>query len=175
MGYAGGTQQNPTYHNLGDHTESLQVDFDPTRISYRELLELFWKGHTPTSRAWSRQYMAAVFTHDAAQRRAAEESKAALEASLGRTVQTQILPAGPFTLAEDYHQKYYLRQDRELLREFTAIYPSAADLVNSTAAARANGYAVGEGEPRQRAETVGRLGLSERARQRLLQGRRGWW
>ncbi len=81
-----------------------QVDYDPRQVSYGALLEKFWEGHEPTDQSWSRQYMAAVFYRDDGQRRAAEASKARLEAKLGRKISTAILPLGTFTLAEDYHQ-----------------------------------------------------------------------
>jgi len=64
VGYTGGSTKNPTYHSLGDHTETVQIDYDPTQISFEELLDVFWDSHRPTQRAWSRQYMAAVFFHN---------------------------------------------------------------------------------------------------------------
>ena len=63
VGYAGGTTNNPTYRALGDHAETIQVDYDPTQISYEELLEAFWTSHSPTSRPWSRQYASIIFYH----------------------------------------------------------------------------------------------------------------
>lgn len=169
VGYAGGTKPNPTYHGLGDHAETLQVDYDPRQVSYEALLEEFWKGHEPTGRSWSRQYMAAVFYANDAQRQSAEASKGRLETKLGRKVYTEILPLGPFTLAEDYHQKYYLRHDRSLLGEFRTMYPADGAVVNSTAAARANGYLAGQGTRQEREMEVPRLGLSSAAEKRLIQ------
>ena len=72
MGYAGGKKSNPTYHDLGDHTETLQIDFDPDVITYDELLEIFWASHNPGRKSWSRQYMAAVFYHNHKQKKAIE-------------------------------------------------------------------------------------------------------
>ncbi|MDZ7761250.1 MAG: peptide-methionine (S)-S-oxide reductase [Desulfovermiculus sp.] len=63
VGYSGGKKPNPTYHDLGDHTETLQVDYDPEAVSYPKLLEVFWESHSPEQSALSRQYMAAVFYH----------------------------------------------------------------------------------------------------------------
>jgi len=167
VGYAGGSKPNPTYHSLGDHTETIQIDFDPRVISYEALLRLFWAEHDPTAHSGSRQYMAAVFYQDESQRRAAEESKARLEQRLGKPVQTQILSAGRFTRAEEYHQKYYLRHERALMREFAALYPTDEAFVDSTAAARANGYAGGYGAPSEREVDLPRLGLSAEAQRRL--------
>jgi len=168
VGYAGGTTSRPTYHNLGDHTETLQVDFDPTRVSYAQLLEVFWKEHSPTSRSWSRQYKAVVFYHSEEQQRLAVATKERLAAELRAPIATEVLPAGAFTLAEDYHQKYYLRQDRALLRELTTVYPNPPEFVASTAAARVNGYLAGHGRQAQILAEVGRLGISDAGQQRLL-------
>jgi peptide-methionine (S)-S-oxide reductase len=168
VGYAGGTRENPTYHQLGDHTETIEIDFDPARISYEKLLEIFWQEHDPTSRPWSRQYKAAVFYHDQAQKRHAMETRERHAARLGKTIHTEVLPFHRFYVAEDYHQKYYLRQDRQILSEFRAYYPQAADLMNSTAAARVNGYLGGYGHAESLKAEIEQLGLSEASRQELL-------
>jgi hypothetical protein len=144
------------------------MDFDPTRVSYAQLLEVFWKEHTPTSRAWSRQYKAAVFHHSEEQRRLAMATKERLAAELRAPIATEVLPAGAFTLAEEYHQKYSLQQDRALLEEFRAVYPNPADFVASTAAARVNGYLAGHGSQAQIRAEVDRLGISDAGQRRLL-------
>ena len=167
MGYAGGAKENPTYHNLGDHTETLELDYDPSKLSYAKLLELFWEEHDPTSRSWSPQYKAVVFAHDEEQKRLAEESRARIAKKLGKTVHTEVLPYGRFYAAEDYHQKYYLRGHRQILRQFQQYYPQAADLMNSTAAARVNGYIGGHGTAAAYKADIDRLGLSAAAREEL--------
>ena len=167
MGYAGGSKLNPTYHDLGDHTESLQVDYDPSVITYDQLLDLFWESHNPCDKGYSKQYMSAVFAADEKQRLAAAESKSRLELKLGRTVRTPILPLGKFTLAEDYHQKYYLRNS-PIMREFEAIYPDPKAFADSTAAARANGFLAGDGEPDFVKAEVEKLGLSDQGKTTLL-------
>jgi methionine-S-sulfoxide reductase len=169
VGYAGGEKENPTYHNLGDHTETLQVDYDPSKISYENLLDLFWEEHDPTSRSWSRQYKAVVFYHDDEQKRLASASRDRLAAKLGRTIHTEVLPYSRFYAAEDYHQKYYLRGHRQILRQFQQHYPQAADLMNSTAAARVNGYLGGYGTSDALKADIDRLGLTEAAREELLE------
>jgi methionine-S-sulfoxide reductase len=143
VGYAGGTTGNPTYHNLGDHTETIQIDYDSTQISYEELLDIYWDSHNPTGQPWSRQYMSVIFYHDNDQRELAMESKQREETILGRQVYTEIIRFPEFYLAEDYHQKYYLQQEPELMEELAAIYPDFADFVDSTAVARINGYVGG--------------------------------
>ena len=75
VGYAGGTTVNPTYRNIGDHAETIQIDFDPTVMTYEELLATFWASHNPIRLKLRRQYMSAIFYHDASQRDAALASK----------------------------------------------------------------------------------------------------
>src|SRR6185369_16580386 len=70
VGYCGGTLKDPTYHELGDHTESIQVDFDPTKLTYGQILDRIWVSHNPCATAWSRQYMSAIFYEGEAQKKA---------------------------------------------------------------------------------------------------------
>ena len=167
VGYAGGKKEAPTYRRIGDHTETVQVDYDPTRITYAQLLDIFWESHRPNDRNTSGQYMNAVFFHNQEQKEAALASKADLEKRTGRTISTRILPVRTFTLAEDYHQKYLLKQNRSLMAEMTRIYPRHPDLVNSTAAARMNGYVSGYGTADQLARELPGLGLSDQGQQLL--------
>jgi peptide-methionine (S)-S-oxide reductase len=167
VGYAGGTRENPTYHHLGDHAETLQIDYDPERISFERLLEYFWSEHDPTSRAWSTQYKAVVFYHSDDQKRLAEESRDRLAAKLKRRVFTEVTPFSRFYPAEAYHQKYYLRQNRRLLQEMQRYYMQDAKLMNSTAAARVNGYLGRFGTAEGLKVEIDRLGLSEDARREL--------
>jgi len=90
---------------------------------------LFWKSHDPGSRSWSRQYRAAVFYHDEAQKAVILETREGLRGP----VRTEVLPFTGFTRAEDYHQKYYLRSRRELMREFERFGMSAREFADSTA------------------------------------------
>ncbi len=172
-GFTGGTTKNPTYRNIGDHTETMQIDFDPEQISYKQILELFWKSHNPCAKAFSRQYMSAVFYHSDEQKKVALETRDAAAAKREEKIVTPVLAAGTFTLAEDYHQKYYLRNDRELMKEFTAIYPNDKDFVNSTAAARVNGIVGGGGTLARLKKEIDSYGLSEKGRERLLEAARG--
>ncbi len=168
VGYAGGILENPTYHNLGDHSETIQIDYDPNQITYKELLNVFWKSHTPTYKAWSRQYMPAIFYHNEEQKQFALEIKAHEETRLNKKIYTEILSHTKFYLAEDYHQKYTLQNRKEFMREFKMIYPTAEDFVNSTAAARINGYLAGDGSYETLQAEVESLGLSGATKQKLL-------
>ncbi len=159
----------PTYRRIGDHTETVELDYDPARITYARLLEIIWESHTPDSRNVSGQYMHAIFYHDDEQHRTALASRTALEQKSGRDVTTEVLPLRSFTMAEDYHQKYILKQHADLIQEMSRIYPQHRDLVASTAAARLNGYTGGNGTHDQLLRELNSLGLSEDGR-RIITG-----
>jgi peptide-methionine (S)-S-oxide reductase len=117
VGYTGGHVANPTYEQVCSdrtgHAEAVEVEFDPERVSYEQLLSVFWENHDPTQRNRQgpdvgSQYRSAIFWHDGEQRTAAELSRAAEERS-GRhrgAIVTEITEAAPFYEAEDYHQQY---------------------------------------------------------------------
>ncbi len=168
VGYTGGTSDDPNYNQMGDHSEAIEIAFDPAKISYETLLLEFWGAHRPTAESWSRQYRSAVFVHDAAQREAAERIRRITARKLGTEVHTAIEDAGVFTQAEAYHQKYRLRRDRELFSALAEAYPDIDDLVRSTAAARLNAWSSGYGTASDRQRDVTRLGLSFDAQTRLL-------
>jgi len=168
VGYAGGTTADPTYSRIGDHTETFQVDFDPAVLTFDELLDLFWAEHSPTDRQWSTQYAHIVFWGEDAQRDSIAASVRRLSDELGQTVTTQARALDHFYVAEDYHQKYYLRSDRTLMRDFAAMYPGAADFRESTAAARVNGYLDGAGYAAALLAEVDSYGLSAEGRDALL-------
>ena len=117
VGYMGGSLENPTYEAVctdrTGHAEVVQVQFDPAQVSYEQLLKIFWEIHDPTTLNRQgpdrgTQYRSAVFYHDSAQQKAAQATKAQLEASgrFRRPIVTEITPAGTFWRAEEYHQKY---------------------------------------------------------------------
>jgi peptide-methionine (S)-S-oxide reductase len=167
VGYAGGTKLDPTYHSLGDHTETIQIDFDPQVISYQELLNEFWAGHQATRRPWSQQYASLILYANDEQKEAAIKSMAQQEAKGGRTIHTQIRALDRFYNAEGYHQKYQLRQESLLARELLVMFPGELDFINSTAAARVNGYLAGTGGAEQFEKELPLLGLSSRAQEYL--------
>jgi peptide-methionine (S)-S-oxide reductase len=118
VGYTGGHTTNPTYEEVSSgetgHAESIQIVYDPQKISYEKLLDVFWHNIDPiTPNAQfcdhGEQYRSAIFYHDDTQRRLAEESKQRLEESkrFRRPIVTQIVPATKFYPAEEYHQKYH--------------------------------------------------------------------
>ena len=117
VGYCGGMTEAPTYESvcadLTGHAEVVQVTYDPTKISYEKLLDIFWMNHNPTTMNqqgpdFGSQYRSVIFTHSLEQKKIAESSKQALQASgkWQRPIVTQIVEAQPFYPAEDYHQQY---------------------------------------------------------------------
>ncbi len=117
-GYTGGKQKDPSYEEVSSgitgHAESVEVRYDPAKVSYQKLLETFWHNIDPTIPDaqfcdHGNQYRSAIFYHDETQKRLAEESKKALEKSkpFKDAIVTEIVPAGPFYAAEEYHQNFY--------------------------------------------------------------------
>ena len=115
VGYSGGHTENPTYEEVCSHTtghaEVVEVTYDSERLSYDDLLEVFWRKHDPTQlnrQGWDigDQYRSAIFFHDAEQEEAALRSKAGEQTRHTKPVVTQIEPAQTFYEAEDYHQQY---------------------------------------------------------------------
>lgn len=118
VGYTGGQKEDPTYEEVcgGEtgHAEAIEILYDPSRISYSKLLDVFWRNIDPTTRNRQfadagTQYRTAIFYHSEEQKRLAEASKSAMEKSgrYEKSIVTEITPATPFYQAEEYHQKYY--------------------------------------------------------------------
>ncbi len=153
---------------MGDHTETLQIDFDPAQISFESLLKHFWDSHNPTSRRPT-QYKSIVFYHDENQRRQAEVSLERESARRRVLLHTEIRPLESFYRAEDYHQKYYLRRENDLLMEMKRYYADSRELVDATASARINGYLAGFGDRQTLVNRGDRLGLSKDGLRRLIE------
>ncbi len=120
VGYIGGSLENPTYEDVctgqTGHAEAIQVEYDPSVVSYDEILEVFWSSHDPTTLNRQgpdvgEQYRSAIFFHNVEQEAAARASKERLQNSgmYEKNVVTQIVPASQFYKAEEYHQKYYAK------------------------------------------------------------------
>lgn len=115
VGYTGGNEPNPTYelvsaHRTG-HAEAVLIEFDPRQVTYERLLEIFWETHDPTSgnrQGWDvgRQYRSAIFAFDQGQMQAALASRASEQEHLAKPITTEIAAAGPFWIAEEYHQQW---------------------------------------------------------------------
>jgi len=146
VGYAGGSKTDPTYRHLGDHTETFQVDYDPERLSYEDLVAMAFEKHSPERRVKKTQYQNIVFFSD-------EEQREALETYLdenrldAESIGTRVESLSEFYLAEDYHQKHSLRSRDDLLEPFEEAGYDEEELRESPAAAKLNGYASGKGLP----------------------------
>lgn len=146
VGYAGGDAADPTYEQIGDHTEVVQVDYLPDERSFADLLELAFRAHDPHHRVAKRQYQSIVFT-------ATERQRAALDQYLDEQafdegeIDTRLEPLGEFYPAEPYHQKYHLRSKRWITNALEGADYAEADIRESPAAAKLNGYAAGHDIP----------------------------
>ena len=121
VGYEGGNLENPTYEDVCSHTtghaEVVEVTYDPERVPYEQLLDVFWGKHDPTQlnrQGWDigDQYRSAIFFHDEEQREAAARSKAEEQTRHRAAIVTEITPAQTFYEAEDYHQQYLEKRGR---------------------------------------------------------------
>jgi peptide-methionine (S)-S-oxide reductase len=117
-GYTGGHTVNPTYDEVSrggtGHAESVEIVYEPAKVSYEQLLDVFWHNIDPLVKDRQfcdrgNQYRTAIFYHDEAQKQAAEASKAEVQKRFKQPIVTEIVAAGPFTKAEDYHQDFYLK------------------------------------------------------------------
>jgi peptide-methionine (S)-S-oxide reductase len=115
VGYTGGTLEAPTYRQVCSdrtgHAEAVEVTYDPARVTYDELLDLFWSAHDPTTANRQgpdvgSQYRSAIFTHGSAQHAAALASRERAAPRFRRPIVTEVVPAAPFYPAEEYHQRY---------------------------------------------------------------------
>ena len=109
MGYTGGTTPDPTYQAIGDHTEALRVEFDPTRVSYEDLIRKFWNEYDPMPFEFTGyQYRSAVWCHTPTQEAVVGAVRGQLNSR--KTAPTAIGEAGPFYRAEEYHQQFIAKQ-----------------------------------------------------------------
>ncbi|XP_022740191.1 peptide methionine sulfoxide reductase A5-like [Durio zibethinus] len=144
-GYAGGSKINPAYRSLGDHAESVLVEYDPKEINFRQLLEIFWSSHDPRQVFGQgpdvgNQYRSIIFTNGAEEARLAAMSKESEQTkSRSSIVTTQIQQLGSFYPAEPEHQKFELKRQPMLLQLIGNL--SEDDHEKSNLAAKLNGYA----------------------------------
>jgi len=163
VGYAGGSTAEPTYTEIGDHTEALQIEYDPGELSFEALLEVAFRSHNPRHRVQKRQYQNVVFTDSDPQRRALDSFLDASQYDRDG-IETRIEPLEAFTLAEPYHQKYKLKSKRWATSVFREAGYDDADLRESPAAAKLNGYVGGHDIPEAGSLGVGSSGEPEATR-----------
>ena len=137
VGYCGGDYPNPTYYDISDHSETIQIDFDPKIVSFKDLLQVFWTSHSPSYFESDTQYMSAIWFHDKEQKELA--LKTASEQP--QKVYTVIEQFKFWTNAEFYHQKYLLQGNRTVMEIFDKT--PQEEFINSRLAAKLNGYVNG--------------------------------
>lgn len=165
-GYAGGTTPAPTYRQMGDHTETVQITFDPNGISLKQLLRIFWDNHNPynINGYKGRQYRSLLIYHHDAQREAIDSVLGEREIS----PDTEIVPYTAFWAAEDRHQKYYLHRYPQAVEALSGLYPTHEELVGSTIAARLNGLAKGYTNLSRLKDEIGCWNIDPADRDRIL-------
>jgi peptide-methionine (S)-S-oxide reductase len=145
------------------------LEYNPKEVAYEELLKLFFNKHSPEYDAAVRQYASAIFYHDDSQRKAALEALEQAQQERGAKLYTIVMPYEIFYLAESYHQKYYLQMVEILKSDIKSCYPRFSDIIDSTAAARINGYLKGLGSIEGLLEEIDALGLSDKGKKRLIE------
>ena len=142
--------------------------FDPSKITYAELLDIFWSSHSPTSKAFSNQYKSIIFYHDEEQRQLAEDTKKDLTDRLVKPILTEFVPASDFYLAETYHQKYQLQQNLSLMELLAPQFETNEAFIDSTLTARLNGYLGGHLSLTQLEEEMVRLDVAPELVEQIL-------
>jgi peptide-methionine (S)-S-oxide reductase len=145
------------------------LEYDPKEVAYEELLKLFFNNHIPEYDVNVRQYASAIFYHDDSQRKAALTALEQAQQERGAKIHTIVMPFEIFYLAEPYHQKYYLQMVDILKSDIKSCYPRFRDFIDSTAAARINGYLKGLGSIEGLMEEIDALGLSDKGKKRLIE------
>ncbi len=156
-GYAGGTTPDPTYRRMGDHTEVVEVTYDPEIISYEELVKTFFELHTPRQAA-PRQYRSVILAYDDQQYEAAADILDRIEAEEGERPHTALERLDRFYLAEDYHQKFYLQARSEAAEALDDFYGSRQAWFDTEAAALLNAVAGRELRPSEALERLEDVG-----------------
>jgi hypothetical protein len=152
---------------MGDHSETIQVDYNPGKVSYQRLLDIFWESHSPTSKVWSQQYMNFIFTHNREQEQLAHNTWIEVQEKATGKVSTEIMLYKGFYLAEDHHQKHFLQGYYDLADVFKEIYPDFDEFLNSTTIARVNGYIGGYGSLSSVKKEIDMLEISSEKKKKL--------
>ncbi|KQX53914.1 peptide-methionine (S)-S-oxide reductase MsrA [Paenibacillus sp. Root444D2] len=145
VGFAGGTTDHPTYRQLGDHTETVDMDFDSSIVSLETLLNVFWSSHNPVNinDYKGQQYRSLILFRDPTQNNVIREVKRTTEERGQGILDTEVAPFTVFYPAEDRLQKYYLKRYPDAIKKLRTIIPTDEELTNATLAARLNGLAKG--------------------------------
>lgn len=146
MGYAGGTTPSPTYKQMGDHTECLQIDYDPTLITFEEITRHFWSSHNSNRGNYKgRQYLSIFLYQDIDQKDAIKKIKTEIQTKNSQIIGTEIAPLDHFTIAEERHQKYYLKRYSNATQKLREHFLTEVAFTNATLVARLNSFVKGYG------------------------------
>lgn len=154
---------------MGDHTESLLIEYDPAFLSYEDMLNMFWNSHNPRKKSLfrDRQYMSLLVYSNQQQYETAMASKEKWEKEFGGPIKTEFQETSTFFQAEDYHQKYFLKRFPRAVKALEAVYPTAQQLTDSTVAARMNGMVRGSGKTAELKNELLTWNISEQEKAQL--------
>lgn len=169
-GYAGGTLPDPTYRHMGDHSETVELEYDPEILSYEEILLVFWDNHNPVNINGykGRQYQSMLLYRTLQQKNAIDRVLNERR-ELGKDEPaTEVHPFTAFYPAEEKHQKYYLKRNPDAIDKLLTLYPSIQAMDQSTLAARLNGLAKGFTNRSRTLEEVKGWRMPETERERIM-------
>lgn len=171
VGYAGGTSKDPTYRKIGNHSETVHLTFDPEIISYDQLVHLFWENHDAAKDRFykERQYISILFYQNETQYKTAKEIRSEYEQAQGKEIQTEFQTFNHFYTAENHHQKYFLRCFKGATEVIKNLFPDESSFIQSTIAARLNGFVRERGKLPDIKEEITHWGLSEANTKLLLE------
>ena len=153
-GYAGGDKKDPSYHNLGNHTETVRISYDPEQISWSDLLDIYWESHNPNSRAASKQYSSIIFVNDSHQEKTVQKFLDKKKEITAKEVYTTTQKLDKFHEAEDYHQNYVFSQDLNLKQFRKSLLNAGERLTYSRLLTKLNAYSQGELEKKKMIEEL---------------------
>lgn len=170
VGYAGGTTDHPTYRTIGDHSETIELTFNPEIISYTDLVRLFWENHDAVKDRFykKRQYISILFYRNEEQYKIAKQIQSVIEKELGKELQTEFQPYQLFYPAENRHQKYFLRRFKQACAAVQELFPNEEAFIHSTIAARLNGFVRERGKLPDIKQEIQHWGLNSAQVQQLL-------
>lgn len=168
VGYSGGKSKDPTYTNMMDHTEVVQIDYDEEIITYDELLDIFWKNDICKVKYSKVQYRSLILYNDEKEKMEALKSKDEKEKNENMSIYTDIESIGEFYSAENYHQKYYLQSLRTVSDEIKRSCENFSEFIDSRIAGRLNGYIKGYGSMNMLKEDLKTDLLSDKSKKRLV-------
>lgn len=169
-GYAGGQSTNPNYQNVGFHSEVIEIDYDPSQISYEALVNLFFESHNATSKPYYQRVKSLLFYRNEVEMKSAQkiiEQQKQIAVQKGLLVYTELKPYEVFYLAEPEHQLKALKAEVSLYSELVEMFGDENNLQNSILASKLNGFLYGFGSKSEIESVLSQSGLSEASKSRI--------